>query len=331
MSESTGKKGGVVWILVDHSSREASFEGVSKLLAKEDVEVHIVTASEVLGTGLREAISGGAERLLRGIRVAMRGRNQDEDLVGAIKRAKPDLLAVTSPRHVRALGLLESVSGIESLQVGVFPDYNYDPAWTRSSLQAFIVPHERFQDQLAADGVARSRVLIAGPAIQARFARELDRDAEREALGLTNTRTVLVRAETLDGYLLEKLVFQGTLVDADVRFVFHHNGDGAVANTLRRAAAQYGLKAAMFGKVDDLERYVLASDAVVASPGDPFVPEVAGDGCVQFDAALGAHDQTRGGSFDISGDRMENIEHVRGNSGKGHTQARGHQPVGAES
>lgn len=34
-----------------------------------------------------------------------------------------------------------------------------------------------------------------------------------------------------------------------------------------------------------------------------------------------------GRAFDISGDRMEQIEHVRGNSGKGHTRAKGHQPV----
>ena len=274
MSESQGKSSGVVWILVEHSSREASFEGVGKFLEKSGVEVHIVTMSEMLGSGLRDALSGGAERLLRGIRVATRGRNQDEDLVGAVKRARPDLLAVTSPRHVRALGLLESVSGISSLQVGVFADYNYDPAWTRSSVQAFVVPHETFKKRLTAEGIPAERVLLAGPAIQKRFGAELDRDAQRESLGLSSTRAVLVRAETLDTHLLEKLVFQGTLVDTDVRFIFHHNGDGAVANTLRRAAAQYGLKAAMFGKVDDLERYVVAADAVIASPRDPFIPEI---------------------------------------------------------
>lgn len=274
MSETQAETTGVVWILVDSSSREATFEGVAKILRDRGAQVHIVTMSEVLGTGLRDALSGGAERLLRGLRVAMRGRNQDEDLVGAIKRARPDLLAVTSAGHVRALGLLESVSGISSLQVGVFADYDFDPAWTRSSLHAFIVPHPTFADRLAADGVSRDRILRAGPAIADNFARTLDRDAEREKLGLSSARVVLVRAETLDTHLLEKLVFQGTLVDKDVRFVFHHNGDGAVASTLRRAAAQYGLKAAMFGKVDDLERYVVAADAVVASPRDPLVPEI---------------------------------------------------------
>ena len=274
MSEAIEQANGVVWILVDQSSRETTFEGVARHLEQAGAEVHLVTMSEALGSGIKEALSGGAERLLRGVRVAIRGRNQDEDLVGAVRRAKPDVLAVTSPGQIRALGLLETVSGIASLQVGVFADYGFDPAWTRSALHAFIVPHERFRERLCGDGFSEERVLVAGPAIQDRFARELDRAAERESLGFGDRKVVLVRAQSIDTHSLEKLVFQATLVDADARFVFHHGGDGVVATTLRKAASQYGLKAAMFGQVDDLERYVLAADAILGSVADPLVPEI---------------------------------------------------------
>jgi len=37
-----------------------------------------------------------------------------------------------------------------------------------------------------------------------------------------------------------------------------------------------------------------------------------------------------GRAFDLSGERMEEINHVRGNNGQGHTQAKGHQPVEAK-
>lgn len=275
MTEDTKEQAGIVWILVDHSSREATYQTVADILRDEHgVQSQIVTISEVLGSVARGALTGGAERLLRGLRVAMRGRTQDEDLLGAIRRAKPDLLAITNPRWLRALGLLESLSGISSLQLGVFPDYDFDSSWANSSLHAFVVPHESFRDRLVREGVSGERILVAGPAIVGRFARELDRDKERESLGFGAQKAVLVRAETFEAALLEKIVFQATLVESDAKFVFHHNGDGTIASTLRKAASQYGLKAAMFGRVEDLERYVACADAVLASPRDPFVPEI---------------------------------------------------------
>lgn len=263
-----------VWILVDQSSRAETFESVAGHLESDGtIEAQIVTITEVLGTMARGALAGGAERLLRGLRVAFQGRG-DEDLVGAVKRDRPDLLVVTDPRYVRALGLLENLSGIPSLQVGVLPDYNMTPEWQKSPLQAFVVPHESFKRRLVDAGYPEDRVRVAGPPIQARFAEDVDRVAAREEFGFAEEQIVLVRANTFDAATLEKLVFQSTLVDSDARFVFHHDGDQSAASALRKAASQYGLRALMFGNVDDFQRYVAAADLVVGASNDPYVAEI---------------------------------------------------------
>jgi len=263
-----------VWILVDQSSRAETFESVARHLEDiADVETQIVTITEVIGTMARGALAGGAERLLRGLRVAFQGRG-DEDFVGAVKRDRPDLLVVTDPRYVRALGLLENLSGIPSLQVGVFPDYNMTPDWQKSPLQAFVVPHESFKARLLDAGYPEERIRVAGPPIQARFTKDVDREAVREDFGFDEELIVLVRSNMFDAGTIEKLVFQSTLVDRDIRFVFHHDGDQTAASALRKAANQYGLRALMFGKVDDLERYVAAADVVVAAANDPYVAEI---------------------------------------------------------
>ena len=67
--------------------------------------------------------------------------------------------------------------------------------------------------------------------------------------------------------------FQATLIEPPARFVFHHNLDTPVAKTLRQAAEQHGRRALMFGRVPDLERFVLASDLVLTSPSDPLLVE----------------------------------------------------------
>ncbi len=275
-SEKDSKPGvrGRIWILVDHSAREAAFEGVSVQLAERNIEAQIVTITEVIGSMAREAIVGGAERLLRGLRVAVQGRVADEDLIGAVRRARPDVLVITNARHVRALGLLESLTGIPVLQLGVLPDYNLSTSWIHSGLHAFVVGHEEQKQRLIQNGVIAERILVAGPAIQPGFMRDVDRDTAREDLKLTDKFVVLVRAEGFESTVLEKLVFQCSLVDRPTRFIFHHNGDNTTAGALRRVAEQHRMQSSMFGKVDDLERYVAAADAVILSPQDSSVAEL---------------------------------------------------------
>lgn len=262
-----------VWILVDQRAKAKTFESVADHLADAGIKSEIVTITEVFGTVAKGAIAGGAERLLRGLRVAMKGRN-DEDLVGAVRRARPDILAITDARYVRGLSLLESLTGLSMLQVGIFADYDFNSDWTRSGVQAFVVPHESYRGRLTKAGVDEERVVVGGPAIQGGFARDLDRAAERESFGFGDDMVVLVRGNSIESAALDKLVFQSTLTEKQARFIFHHDGDAATASALRKSADQYGLKALMFGNVGDLERYVLAADVVIAGPDDPYVPEI---------------------------------------------------------
>lgn len=276
------KEGGgsaqMVWILVDRSARERAFEAVAGQLIADGFNAQIVTITEVLGSVARDALTGGAERLLRGLRVAFQGRGPEEDLLGAVKRARPDVLAVTNPRYARALSLLESMAGIRTLQVGILPDFNLSADWINSSLQAFIVPTDEHRERMVTNGLLPERVMVAAPPIESRFVEEIDRDAVREEFGFDQTPVVLVRAEHFSPSIVEKLVFQATMVEGAARFIFHHNGDGGAAAALRRAADQYGLPAAMFGKVSDLERFVAASDLVMTAPDEPMVAEFLAQG-----------------------------------------------------
>jgi hypothetical protein len=265
----------LVWILVDHSARAEAFASVAGHLQERGARAEIVTITEVIGTMARGALAGSAERLLRGLRVAVQGHS-DEDLIGAVSRVKPDLLAVTNPRHVRALSVLEGLTGIPALQVGVMPDFNLHDAWLKSGLHAFIVPHEELAARFERAQVPADRVLVAGPAVQPGYARELDKEALRDEFGFsTSEKLVIARAENFDVASLEKMMFQAKLVEGNVRFLFHHNGDNSAAATLRRAASDHGFDAVMFGRVDQLERYLAVGDMVITTANDPMMPEIS--------------------------------------------------------
>lgn len=270
-----GRPGREVWLLVDHSSAEASLVPVVGELEERGFSVELVTITEVIGNVAREALAGGAERLLRGLRVATRGGSGDEDLIGAIRRRQPDMLVVTQPRYARAIGVLENLTGVESLQVGLVSDFYIDSRWFSGQLHAMIIPDDTMRADVVDRGLPEERVKVAGPALRPGFGDGFDRGKVRSEMGFDEGEmVVLVRADGFDIATLEKAVFQCTLSDREARFVFHHDGDGATAAALRRAADQYGLPAAMFGRVPDLERYFAAADAVLAAEDDPYIAEL---------------------------------------------------------
>ena len=71
MSDSNTEGHPILWILVDHSAREASFDAVAVHLRESGARAEIVTITEVIGSAARGALTGGAERLLRGLCVAL--------------------------------------------------------------------------------------------------------------------------------------------------------------------------------------------------------------------------------------------------------------------
>jgi hypothetical protein len=276
--QSDDHEGSLVWFLVDRSEDHAAIEHVARQLETTGVETEVVTITEVIGSAAREAVAGGAERILRGLRVAWQGPSGEEDFLRAIRREQPELLVVTSSRYARPLSLLEGLTGAGSVQVGVPLDFNIDARWLNGSIDAFLAPEDRARETFEKAGYSSEHLFGAGPPVSPNFERELDREAEREQLGFGDETTILVRAESFSPTTLDRIVFQGTLVDDEVRFFFHHNGDGAVSERLRRSADKHGLPAAMFGRVSDLERYVHASDVVVASPAEPLLPEIVRSG-----------------------------------------------------
>ncbi|MFB6264257.1 MAG: hypothetical protein ABEL76_11625 [Bradymonadaceae bacterium] len=264
-----------VWLLVARTARRPAVEAVADELRGGGIRADVVAITDVIGSAAREAVAGGAERILRSLRVAWGRESTPEHFLDAVRRERPDMLVVCSPRYVRPLSLVESLTGAGALQVGLPLDFSLPDPWTEGSIDAFVVPHGPARSELEQRGWGGERLRRAGPPLLPTISLDWDRAEVLEDFGLSSDeRTVVVRADSFAPDHLEKFVFQATLVDEPFRFLFHHNGDGAIADALRRAADEHGLPASMFGRVPDLGRYLVAADFVVAPPSDPFLPEI---------------------------------------------------------
>ena len=264
-----------LWFVSDQEAASASLATAVEALQERGIEARWVTISEVLGTVARGALAEGAERIIKGLRIADGESSRGEDFLAALQRKRPDVLVVTNPRYARALAMIDRVSDVESVQVGLIDGFGVDQAWLQSPTDYFVVPGPEEARQLESSGIDEAQIREGGPTVLPAFLEVLDGTAEAAELKLASEKpTVLVRATGFSKDRIAKVVFQCSLVEPDCQFIFHHDGDRGRAAELRRCAEEYGLKAAMFGQVPDLERYVAASDRVVAASDDAMLAEI---------------------------------------------------------
>ncbi|MEL6182754.1 MAG: hypothetical protein AAFS10_27605, partial [Myxococcota bacterium] len=196
-------------------------------------------------------------------------KDLDQRLGAALRRGRPDVIVVTSPRYLRGLDLLTRFSGGNALRVGLLTDYNLSGAWLKAALNAYIIPDARLRRPLVDEGIDVSRLLVAGPPVPRAYETAPDADALRASFGLAEPEagtTVMVFCDEFDSAQLDKLVFQMSLVERPMTPIFYTGDDPSRAEALRRAAQRHGLLARRLGAVPNLQDFIAAAHLVVAPP-----------------------------------------------------------------
>jgi len=268
-----------VW-LVDAGQGDAT-GAVASLLEERGHAVEVLDLTETI----ERLIRGRGEQLidnLKGLWRRASGADSDEEpqgaelpgpLADALERGRPDLVVLTSSRHLKVADWISELAGEQALMVGLLPDYNLGEAWLKGALNAYIVPHEGLRTPLESAGMSPEHVLVAGPAISEAFAEVKGVEGLREAFGLDPSQgpLVLVHCVGTDLHDLDGLVFQLSLIDRQWQPIFYAGADGSASELLRRSARTHGLVARMLPEVENLHDFVAAADLVITHPGQPLV------------------------------------------------------------
>lgn len=248
------------------------FEGLLRIAAAE------------LGSRAGELLGSAADTLLKTFRLDRFLGGRDEPGEGekapgdASESAEqpdlPDLIVVDEPDLVRPLRVVPALRRHPAFTVALIDDFRVDGRWRDVSIDAYVVPHATLlQPHVGRDAQAATRV--AGPPVARTYLSTLERDAARADLGLADDQAVVVvAAARMRADLIEKTVFQLTLVEPLPVVLFHHAGDRDRAELLRDVAADYGLPANMFGAATDVGRFYAAADLVLAAADDPELLEL---------------------------------------------------------
>jgi len=229
------------------------------------------TASD-LGTKATDLLESAAGRLARGLKVdrfLSLGGGDDEQASGV------DLLILDSPSLSSMARASLRMVGSDPFTIGLVDDFTVNTKWRDVPLDLLIVPNQHLVSAHT-HGTTGLATTVAGPPVSDQWVTTGDRASAKETLGVDKDATVvLVSAAGMRGDNLEKAVFQLTLLERPANVLFYHDDNDEVAQTVRRAAANFGLKANILGNVDQLETVFAAADVLLCDASDSAVLELA--------------------------------------------------------
>jgi processive 1,2-diacylglycerol beta-glucosyltransferase len=220
-----------------------------------------------------------------------------EDLRGLLAEFPPDVVAATHPFASAPFVRLKREGTLEVPLVAIVTDFQIHNVWVQEGISLYTVADALLTDELVKRGVERELVYPSGIPLSEAFGRSLDVAALKAKFGLDPDpakKVILVLAKGWEVELADRLLFQLSLLRAPHQILLSSGGNEDLAERLRRFASIYGVRAKLFGAVENLHEFMAVSDLVVTKGGGLTAAECLASGLpmVLLDPAPGDEERT---------------------------------------
>lgn len=210
------------------------------------------------------------------------GQLASDRLVEDLIREQPDVLFGVHPLTQQAMAGLSIRLLRDTALVTLIPEYAVDHGWVRHRSDLYLVASGGLREALVDLGVPLAQSAAVGLPMPKSYA-ALDRGALRRELGVGEAeRLILIASRELDEALMEKMLFQLSLVTAPKRVIVATDGDKRSAQFLRDKAPNYSVKARLYHKAEKLSGLFAAADVVIGRPPALRVAETLSRGVPVF-------------------------------------------------
>ncbi len=259
-----------IWIVTDGSAEASGWlVGLTEALRAEGAaSVDVMGVSGAVGWTARNLVEAGAERIARTLRLSRRGQ-PDSNAADAFADARPDVVLVDSPGLLRPLVLMREASPVNPVIVGLISDLGPADAWVGARADAWIAADEALLVDFRGGELADAALQVAGPPLDASFGAARDRDALRAEFGVDDDFVVLLDASTMAAPLIDRAVFQLSVVRSPFKALFYYGRNPEAADVLRQSAKAHGLRGNMFGPSPDFADYAATADVVIIGASNP--------------------------------------------------------------
>ena len=191
-----------------------------------------------------------------------------------IKDFSPDFIISTHPLPLQLVSLLEEAKIINILSVNVCTDFTFHPAWYSPDINYYCVANKEMQESLIGCNVTLDKIKITGIPIRDKFSQKFNRKGALLKINLDPLKPVLL---IIGGYLVYKELLKVINIikskNSSVQFIVVAGRDKALSNNLEKANLNNDKTVRIFGLVDNIEEFMVASDLVLSKAGGSTVAE----------------------------------------------------------
>ncbi len=185
-----------------------------------------------------------------------------------LERVRPDAVVCTHAFPCGVMAEYKRQYADAPPVVGVVTDFVVHSFWIHRTIDAYAVATEEMKATLANRGIDRSRVVITGIPIGARFAAEPQREELRRELGLPLDRpAILLMGGGLGIGPLEMMMRSLDRVEGPLSAVVILGRNTRLRERILHVAEGVGYPLRVLNFVDNVADYMHASDLLVSKPG----------------------------------------------------------------
>lgn len=194
-------------------------------------------------------------------------------LKSLIKKYNPDVILCTHPFPLEMLSILKRKGKITVPVAAVITDYAPHSFWIYEHIDAYVIPHEDFIQDLALRGVPQNIIYPLGIPVCSDFLKPISKAKARRNLHLNNKFTVLIMGGGLGIGNIKKIFETLAFCELEIQIIVCAGENITLRSKLEDICKNSAKKILIYQYSNDISTLMSASDILITKPGGLTVSE----------------------------------------------------------
>jgi processive 1,2-diacylglycerol beta-glucosyltransferase len=193
---------------------------------------------------------------------------------GLIEDSSPDVIVCTHPFPLEMLSILKRKGKTSVPVVAILTDYAPHSFWFYSHIDAYVIPHEDFTQDLIEKGISKETIYPLGIPVCEGFLNSIEKKAARNLLNIDeNKLTLLIMGGGL-GIGNMKNIFENLAFSSlDIQLIACTGSNLKLKNQLEDISSRCNKRSLVYDYTDQVSTLMSACDILITKPGGLTITE----------------------------------------------------------